>query len=1590
MKKFMKCILAFALVLNIIPLRLIKAEEGIKTVKVEATISSTLNNGDVTKVTGEVYDDYSFLIKLPDAEVNASNATVTLRMRNISSLNISGERSMSYTINTGVNVQKNLHDALVLLGGDNGEHLFGFNDVDVAVTVKGDKKNAAATYHVEGSGYQAGTGATITGTVIESAAREAWMLITDQVTAATKSANDSYIIIKNGSYLQLGTEKLVFEKEGDLKLDNFNDVSALASTIRQYLKLETGLETNANVIGLKAGTELDVGTSYAKLDTDALITLTGIDVDDYHILSTLRDNSTSDVRQLIIGAIQFMNILLGQVDAAGTLNVEIDFEYDVEWEWAEDCSSATATFRSPVDNSVVADKMPATITTTVEPTCVTAGEYLAKVNYQGAEYTDTKVGTTDPDAHDYKAEFSWTGDDQNGWESDYVLLVCQNDTTHVQGVVPTNEIVVTDPDCEATGKTEYIASAEYDGKTYTETKEVTIPATGHDYQFKEFEWSEDLSTAKAVFKCKNNPTHELLKYDATVTHSTTTKPTCEGTGVETYTAVYGTNSETKTKEIPANGHTPAEPITEEGELPTCESDGYYDTVIYCNVCGKELSRVSTTIPSEGHLWGTPSYEWLDADNNVVTPSVPDGTYKVKATSICENDPAHIATETVDAVYSVVKPATCAAKGEGKYTVSFTNELFDEQTKTVEIPKLEHEFVFNGFVWDGYTAKAIYKCVKNGAEGHTLEYDATMTAEITLEQTCEGTGIKTHTAKHVDPFTNEIHTMTKDETLPALGHDYEAYAWHWADDYSSATVALRCKRVITHTKGLDADVTFVTTPATCETDGSTVYTATVEYEGETYTDTKTVVLNKLGHEWGEPVWVWTDEPEVSATVSFTCSNATHEGESTVYPAVTLLEPVTTAATCEVDGKIVYTAKTTFNDVEYTNEHTVVLPKTGHKDGEIKYVWAEDKSTVTATLYCANDPSHVLETETVNTTVVEKAATGVLPARTIYTAVFANPKFERQIETVEHGEALDYKFILQVSSIADGISNAVTATVYPNYNADLIIDQGNVSMDNATIEVWMKNVASLGVTDPRHHAVAISTGLSGQVNLTYVKNLFSDLNSGDIVAQVKGSNNSVTYHLNNTGWKISATTDTAAASAVWHELVNSDNVEVEVLTTNDSKMEIKKGSYLYIGSKKLTVDKDLTIDNLNQTAALIETIKDAVTLRDVEAIDHVEIYLEGGTQLTVSSSMASLVRDSKATISVDAESLAKMQATLTGLQGVSSLENVIKGAFALIKDVCGALDGKTGENATKVVFEFDHVYGEPEWTWNNHKATATFTCVNNPDHKVELEATVTEARVEPTCTDDGSITYTGKVEFEGKEYTNVDEVVDTITKLGHDDENATVTYVWADDYSSCTAYLHCGRVAEHILLTEVATVENGKLTVEHKEMTAIEPEQTIYRAVFTEDARFEKQKVVINGTETKDYKFVIQVSSDTADNETGSVTGTVYPDYTADLVIYGDKVSMSNATIGFWMKNVASLGVSTPRHHQVTVNTGLNGEVSLEERVVSLFANLHQAAIVAKVKDSNNSVTYTITNTEDGRVINAVPNSTEFARAVWHEIVNSNNV
>ena len=186
--------------------------------------------------------------------------------------------------------------------------------------------------------------------------------------------------------------------------------------------------------------------------------------------------------------------------------------------------------------------------------------------------------------------------------------------------------------------------------------------------------------------------------------------------------------------------------------------------------------------------------------------------------------------------------------------------------------------------------------------------------ITFATSCEDDELELLTLERNDELELDEQAFLE---APGTGHDWAEPVWTWTEteDGYAATATFVCRNNDSHTEELEAEVTSETTPASCEEAGSTVYTASVEFEGETYTDTTEVEIEAIGHNWGEPTWEWAEDCS-AASATFVCANdETH------------VETLNAELSSEVVGhERVYTATVEFNGETYTDTKSVSIAVT----------------------------------------------------------------------------------------------------------------------------------------------------------------------------------------------------------------------------------------------------------------------------------------------------------------------------------------------------------------------------------------------------------------------------------------------------------------------------------------------------------------------------------------------------------------------------------------------------------------------------------------------------------------------------------------
>lgn len=456
---------------------------------------------------------------------------------------------------------------------------------------------------------------------------------------------------------------------------------------------------------------------------------------------------------------------------------------------------------------------------------------LSDVYYLGSPETWEKItiksankDLTDATIHYYYGKtfaynYTWAAT-ENGYAVTATETCNEDPSISHSETVQAVEKTIKNGSCLENGKVQYTASFSYN-QFETQYKEEDIPATGHNYVVNKWIWSKDNSSASAFFVCKNDGAHMETK-DAVIT-SETTEATCTTDGKTVYTASVSfegkTYSDTKESTIAA-AHQPGTPVEENRKNPTCEAAGSYDVVVYCTVCGEELSRTTQEIPVKGHDYVLSGWTWNESHTAATVVFT------------CKNDPTHMQSVNAVITSETVEP-TCTKAGNTVYTAT---AAFDGKTYTDQ------------------------NTVALDAKGHT---PGTAVEEKGVEASCEAEGSYDEV---VYCTTCGAELSRTAHTIPATGHNYVVNKWIWNKDYSSATAFFVCQNAASHSESLEATITAETTTPTCTVDGKTIYTAAVTFEGKQYTDTKETSI-AAAHQPGTPVEENRKNPTCEATGSY---------------------------------------------------------------------------------------------------------------------------------------------------------------------------------------------------------------------------------------------------------------------------------------------------------------------------------------------------------------------------------------------------------------------------------------------------------------------------------------------------------------------------------------------------------------------------------------------------------------------------------------------------------------------------------------------------------------------------------------------------
>lgn len=603
--------------------------------------------------------------------------------------------------------------------------------------------------------------------------------------------------------------------------------------------------------------------------------------------------------------------------------------------------------------------------------CATCNKLFSDAEGTKEIATSVAIPALKHDLGQNRPVFTWNlAEDGKSYTSVTAEFTCSRDN-ETSGKIPLDIDISNDgkATCKTEGTITYAVSVSYnDGPTFTDTRELKqygshVPDSN----------MKDNGNGTHSYHCTvcDEDIDAQPHYGGTATCKK--KAVCEACGAE-----YGEYGSHKLIKV----------LRQEA---TCTQDGH-EAYWKCNVCDKSFSDEAGTkeitapvaIPALGHDYGssTLTFEWtMNEDQTEYT--------QVKATFTCSRD--HKTSEQTCTLEKKSRTeATCDTDGVVVYkaTAKVGDNVYTEE-KSIVLKKLGHKLTEH--------TKVDATCEQDGREAYW---------------SCSTCG-KLYSDANA---TNEIAAPV---VIDKLGHDWGSkkpvFTWKLAADgvTYTATAKFTCSRDQEVSDAIVCTVTAkVEKETTCEVPGTTVYTASVTYNGSTYTDTKSVEVLKPH--------TYTDKPvanEDGTTHSLHCTECQKEidgephygGEATcTHKAVcvacgaeygelgdhNLSRVEGKAATCTTDGFKTYWKCTVcnkmFSDSAASTEihEPEVIAATGHAYNETpKFTWiaGEDGISydkVTATFTC----SACLEKkdEVCTVTMTETASTCTVKGKREYTA------------------------------------------------------------------------------------------------------------------------------------------------------------------------------------------------------------------------------------------------------------------------------------------------------------------------------------------------------------------------------------------------------------------------------------------------------------------------------------------------------------------------------------------------------------------------------------------------------------------------------
>lgn len=793
-----------------------------------------------------------------------------------------------------------------------------------------------------------------------------------------------------------------------------------------------------------------------------------------------------------------------------------------------------------------------------------------------------------------------------------------------------------------------------------------------------------------------------------------------------------------------------------------------------------------------------------------------------------------------------KVATCVADGNiAYYTCSVCNKYFSDAAGDKAITEAGtiiaatgHQYGTPVFDWKDdngkHTATATITCsmCSTDTDGHSEVLSCDITSS-TSAASCVAEGTTTYTASVT--YNGQVYTSTDVVKGDKGQHTYGKPVFNWIEESGSCKVIATytcttsgCTDAIDgHTKSVPCTITTVsTTDATCTTDGSVTYKATVQ--SSTDSEQKTYTISAKGHNY-TTVSAKDATCEEKGNIEYqSCSacggkfdkQGNDLSDSQIEKAAlghdyswkANADGTTHSEVCARCNKIRVTEEHSGGSATCHSKkacslcHATYGEYLSHTYGIPTFEWTktEDGYQVTAKASCMNSGcSNVVEDKSCTVTMtVTKKPTCVLPGDQTYVAIASleengtvrqytdTRKVEGSVKALGH--TLEHIAAVEVGKcVGDGNEEFWKCTVCQKYYKD----------EQATVETTLDEVT---VKAPGHDQSGIKVNPNGTHSGTCTKcgkEFAEEPHKGGVATCVEQARCEVCNALYG-----DLDTDNHAYELDKPEyqwIKDVDTYRVQVVFTCSRCDESVTNHQKVVSSDASDITKNEIVQETCKNKGVVsyhfEKVIDGKTYQadqqdDIPMTDHQLTRIaakkatcveDGNTEYYCCSVCGRLFADEKGINEITSEDVVipatghDRSVTDNGDGTHSGKCNSCGQVFDRAKHTGGTATCVKRANCSVCGAEYgeygDHVYGKPEFNWmpaeEGYTVKAVFSCSvcddSHQDHLIQMECSVSDpVVVDATETTEGSKTYVASVVYNNEQYS--DKRIDIIPVIKKDDD------------------------------------------------------------------------------------------------------------------------------------------------------------------------------------------------------------------------------